>query len=460
MTSNVATEPAPSSIEYPEIEASAQTAPLDDEVWRLIEAEGRPSAAPASRRSAAAAAAPPQYVLLKSGPAVPAVEVESGARALEVVVKWGDSTLHVAHLSPPRSFFVGEHADYALSEVELGAERHAIVTVDDGKIQVAGSALGAVEVFRGDEAIDLLDAGESRALVADERAIVHLRNGLRFEVAPVSAGRVVAGHIEFRPLVALWFALSAIVHGSFLAAMFFMMPALTKTDDNGMSSDQAAMLREMVKAYAEREEEPKVVEKVERRALEAPPPPPAPKVEPKKQDVQPAALPQRKSMPEDIYSLPTASPNAIPMPTSTETGGDALYDDPGADFGSPGGSPTGTGTGFGSPGGTGTGTGAPVAVAPPKPDMSRPASVVGTAWNCPFPAEADADGVDSAVATIVVTVGEDGSPRSVSVVSDPGSGFGRAARQCALGRRYVAGLDRDGNATTATTPPIRVRFSR
>ncbi len=113
----------------------------------------------------------------------------------------------------------------------------------------------------------------------------------------------------------------------------------------------------------------------------------------------------------------------------------------------------------GTPGGTGTGT-APAA-APPTPDRSRPPTLVGsTSWNCPFPAEADAEGRDSAVATIIVKVRPDGSPESVSVVSDPGSGFGRAARSCALTRRYQPGLDRDGNATTASTPPIRVRFSR
>lgn len=113
----------------------------------------------------------------------------------------------------------------------------------------------------------------------------------------------------------------------------------------------------------------------------------------------------------------------------------------------------------GSPSGTGTGP-----AGPPKatgPDLSKPPTLSGsTSWNCPFPAEADAEGRDSAVATIVVTVRVDGTPQSVSVVSDPGAGFGRAARQCALGRRYQPALDRAGAPTVGTTPPIRVRFSR
>jgi protein TonB len=48
----------------------------------------------------------------------------------------------------------------------------------------------------------------------------------------------------------------------------------------------------------------------------------------------------------------------------------------------------------------------------------------------------------------------------VKVVSDPGHGFGRAARMCALGRRYTPGNDRAGQPITGTTPPIKVRFTR
>lgn len=114
----------------------------------------------------------------------------------------------------------------------------------------------------------------------------------------------------------------------------------------------------------------------------------------------------------------------------------------------------------GVPGGTGTGT-APVQAPPPGPDRSAPPGLVGgTAWSCPFPPEADADQIDQAVATIVVQVRADGSPLSVTVTGDPGHGFGRAARICALGKRFSPALDRNGNPVSGTTPPIRVRFNR
>jgi protein TonB len=114
----------------------------------------------------------------------------------------------------------------------------------------------------------------------------------------------------------------------------------------------------------------------------------------------------------------------------------------------------------GKPGGTGTG--APAAPPPPVgPDLSKPPGLIGgTGWSCPFPPEADVDGVDQAIASIVVTVRPDGTPLSVKVVIDPGHGFGRAARLCALGRRFSPALDRAGQPITSTSAPIKVRFTR
>ena len=108
----------------------------------------------------------------------------------------------------------------------------------------------------------------------------------------------------------------------------------------------------------------------------------------------------------------------------------------------------------------------PVAAAPtvvtPEKDLSRPAlpAARGGEWNCPFPAQADVDQVDYARVVIVVTVGTEGRAKSVVVQSDPGHGFGTAARRCALGQRYDVGLDRFGKPATRTTPPFTVTFRR
>jgi periplasmic protein TonB len=46
------------------------------------------------------------------------------------------------------------------------------------------------------------------------------------------------------------------------------------------------------------------------------------------------------------------------------------------------------------------------------------------------------------------------------VVSDPGLGFGAAARACALGTRFLPARNEEGRPITAPSPPIRVHFFR
>ncbi len=114
----------------------------------------------------------------------------------------------------------------------------------------------------------------------------------------------------------------------------------------------------------------------------------------------------------------------------------------------------------GTPGSTGTGK-APTA-AKQAVDLSKGASVLSaSSWSsCPFPPEADVDQVDFASVSIVVTVREDGTPRSVQILNDPGHGFGRAARLCALSQKYAAARDKDSNPVVGVTPPFRVTFTR
>lgn len=114
---------------------------------------------------------------------------------------------------------------------------------------------------------------------------------------------------------------------------------------------------------------------------------------------------------------------------------------------------TGNGVGKAPPG--------PVATAPSSgPDLSRAAAPVATNWNCEFPAEADIEGIDNAVVMLTVVVSPDGRPKSVSVLRDPGNGFGQAARSCAFRRPFSPALDRGGNAITTSTAPFTVRFTR
>jgi protein TonB len=110
----------------------------------------------------------------------------------------------------------------------------------------------------------------------------------------------------------------------------------------------------------------------------------------------------------------------------------------------------------GVPGGTGT---SPRPVS--RQDLSRSASIQGsTEWNCPFPPEADVEQIDSQRVQVVITVRPDGGAQEVKVVNDPGHGFGRAARQCALRQRYNPARDQEGRPLLTTMAPLIIRFTR
>jgi periplasmic protein TonB len=102
----------------------------------------------------------------------------------------------------------------------------------------------------------------------------------------------------------------------------------------------------------------------------------------------------------------------------------------------------------------------PTAAAAETPPLSRPVRLSADEWQCPWPREAEAAEVDEQLVTLRVHVDAEGRARSVSLLGEPGFGFGAAARACALQSRFSPALDRAGHPVAATSPPIRVRFTR
>ena len=96
-----------------------------------------------------------------------------------------------------------------------------------------------------------------------------------------------------------------------------------------------------------------------------------------------------------------------------------------------------------------------------KVDLSRPPVPTDTTWNdCGFPPEADTDQINYMRVRIMVTVGMDGRAQKVSVLNDPGHGFGRQAQQCAFRKSFSVALNSDGKPVVSTTPPFGVTFTR
>ena len=94
------------------------------------------------------------------------------------------------------------------------------------------------------------------------------------------------------------------------------------------------------------------------------------------------------------------------------------------------------------------------------PVLSRPVTLAGGEWQCPWPHEAEQEQIDEQTVTLRATVAADGHALSVDVLVDPGYGFAAAARACAILTRFTPALDPSGRPTGAKSPPIRVRFTR
>ena len=217
------------------------------------------------------------YTMLKSGPAVSDIETESAASAVEVMVLWDQTVLHVSHLTPPRSFYVGEEmCDYYVPTEKLGTTRAPVVLADSatvnvvllpratGTIEIGGQKMTIEEAIQGGRTQPCaeLSGAMQMQLPPNAKARIILDNGLTFQVSTVNAGRVVAGHMALEGTAVLYVLLSLLVHSGLLAAMFFFMPALQGTDDGQLNEDQQAMIQQMLKAAAEKEMEEKETEQV------------------------------------------------------------------------------------------------------------------------------------------------------------------------------------------------------
>lgn len=205
-----------------------------------------------------------------------------------------------------------------------------------------------------------------------------------------------------------------------------------------------------------------------------PPPPPPPAPEPPPPEPEPEKAPPPPPQAANEPPPPPPAPAEAGKVLTSDPDPDAPVDLTGDGFVTGngefrGGITSGNGTAKtavrdmkAQPGGVPSGTGAapaPVAKATDK-DLSQIASPIGTSWSdCGFPAEAQLDGVEFGVVKLVVTVNPDGRAKSVTILSDPGSGFGNHARQCAMRRTFKPALDKSGQAVVSSTPPFTVKFT-
>lgn len=228
--------------------------------------------------------APTTYKLVKSGPDVNPDEVEvPHLAAVEVMVMWDTNVLHVSHLSPPRSFFVGEETqvacDYFVPSEALGTTRAPVVVARGGSVAliIFPRATGAVEIAGQGKTTfqELISSGRARPsselsgaheldLPANAKARMELEGGLVFQVSSVNAGKkppvgIFAGS---DPAAFLFVGLSSLLHIGIVASLAFFMPKMNLDDSEAIDRDQILLMQKMLNAAAEREQEEKPTEQV------------------------------------------------------------------------------------------------------------------------------------------------------------------------------------------------------
>ncbi|HEY6877324.1 MAG TPA: TonB family protein [Polyangiales bacterium] len=235
----------------------------------------------------------------------------------------------------------------------------------------------------------------------------------------------------------------------------------------------ALMHAGLVGLALDREPPPRAIARVTEVELQRPLPPPIPAPLPpaEPQAPKPEAAPQA---PRSRAHAPAAKPvpkpapaAAAPLRTVDETVKTA--EEP-VRFVT---DPNGTAFGYGTVARGGTGSGAPGAQLPEGPEPSlaaAPGTPSAPALSRPpsldelepcrgfFPERAQADRGEVA---LKVRVEADGKVRSVTIAreSPSGQGFGFAARECLMSKRFSPALDKAGQPV-AVVSPVTIRFSR
>jgi hypothetical protein len=213
------------------------------------------------------------YTLVRSGPDVDAAEVElAGVSAVEIVVRWGSSVLCVAHLNPPRDFYVGEqlHAsepcDCVLPASVVGARRLPLLLRSGGEplLVIPSAAAGffrsasgeicSLEVLR-ERATPFLevDGGCTVPLPIGARAWLQI-GGCVFHVSGVVAGKPARrGLFTSDWTSAPYFGLSLALHAGLVGVLAFLTPSLGLADEEQLDRERLYAMQQYLDSSSERE---------------------------------------------------------------------------------------------------------------------------------------------------------------------------------------------------------------
>ena len=269
----------------PVVDERAMTAMLDEEseprakaVAQAPEKEDEsgpkfnPFAAGARRASRtpfanASAEEGPEYGLVATTAALPAHEIETNERAIEVSVIWGDrNVLNVDYLTPPRDYYVGEpngdDVDYVLGHDAIGVDRMPLCIAQGAGVAaiVPEGAKGEATIGDQTRSFDLMRgqgdfrpsstiAGAMEFPIPEGGSVRMKHRDFTFIVKDVKAGKKAAGHakIDVRPMI---YVAGAALFASLVLTMFYFQPPRPR----GLSSDLLSTDSRLIQFLMEPEE--------------------------------------------------------------------------------------------------------------------------------------------------------------------------------------------------------------
>jgi hypothetical protein len=237
-----------------------------------------------------------EYQLVKSGPDVPADEIDGHASAIEVKIWWRRSLLNVVLLSHERSFCVGEELPeltddswkwkyrvvpligtilaerkkerlsreaFFIPTSVLGTSRLALVegSPTGATACIPVGAMGSLEINGQKQP---LQGGQRIPLATGTRIHFELRDFV-FDINAVASGKKVAAAFTLAALAGgamLYIFGSFVGHAGLLAAMAMFMPPLGGTSDDAISDEQRYLIQQYLESAAEKELEEKETEQI------------------------------------------------------------------------------------------------------------------------------------------------------------------------------------------------------
>ncbi len=185
-------------------------------------------------------------------------------RAIEVVVMWGqESVLHVAHLWPPRSFGIGEGADYLIGAGSLGFALWPVVVHEEGDSRVVLPAGASFEVVQDGALVphEALSPRESSQLHGARELtlsrdlwvrVTHRDFSVIVRELPAEPFAVAAAVVSLDDVKAQkWTAASAAAHLLLVLGFYFLPPASTACSIDLLNTDSR-----LVKYVIEKRQEP------------------------------------------------------------------------------------------------------------------------------------------------------------------------------------------------------------